>query len=106
MAKDEGAGAGARITPGLVACGAGFVAWVLLTRRVRALERRVNEVARKAELARRTAGHLLQTFAAKEAASAAVANVANLQCARDSVREMICRAEAAQRAYDPDAPQE
>ncbi len=104
MVNDEGTGAGACISPRLVACGAGIVAWVLLVRRVRALELRVNEVARKAELARRNADHVLRALAAKQADSAAGADVTDLQCARDAVREMIGRAEAAQRAYGPHAP--
>lgn len=117
MANDEGAGAGARLTPGLVACGAGIVAWLVLARRVRALERRVDDVARKAELARRTADRDRQTFAASDTASVAVAagacqvataaaEVAHLQTARAAVRELICQAEAAWRAYESDVPHE
>lgn len=104
MAKDEGVRAGVGITPGVVVCGAGIVAWMVLARRVRALERRMDGVVRKAELARRTADRVLQALAARAAASAAVTDAADLRCARDMVREMICEAEAAQRAYGLGAP--
>ena len=99
MANDEAAGAGARIAPGLLACGAGIVAWVVLARRVRALERRVDEVARKAELA-------CHTRVTKDLPAEAATCTADLHGVSSAVQDMICRAEAAQRPYGPLASQD
>lgn len=103
MANDEWVGGG-RIAPSLMACGAGFVIWVF-ARRVRVLERQVDEVSRKAELARRNAAHTFRSAEAKAAEyrfATAVDDVNAFDSTRDSIREMICRAEAAARAYGPE----
>ena len=112
MSNEEGVEGGAVTTPQLVACGCVVTAWWLLARQVKALERRMDTVAYKAELARRDADRRFEELEAQVAATATVANTAaevaqaavelvELQTLRDAVQRMIRQAESLHQMDNP-----
>jgi hypothetical protein len=113
VSNEEGVDGGSSVTaPRLVACGCVVTAWYILIRRVRTLERRVDSIAYKAELARRDADRRFEELADQAAATAAVANTAaevakaavevvELQALRNAVQQMLRQAESLHQTGEP-----